>query len=202
LKKILEIDDLKIKICENVYPPSEDTFLLIDALKKYNVKRKKILEIGTGTGIIAIYLAKRGAKVYATDIKKEAVQCAKENAKINKVKIETIQSNLFENIKEKNFDIIIFNPPYLPPNKEQDKYLTEKDKLDIIGGENGVETTIKFVKKVKKYLNKKGKAIIIQSTLANLEKLNKTIKENNLKTKIIAKKRYFFEEIQAIEIHQ
>ena len=73
--------------------------------------------MGCGSGIVSIFCASLGAECFAADINPAAVKTAKENAELNGFgnKIQVVESNLFENIKDK-FDVIFFNPPYYPRN--------------------------------------------------------------------------------------
>ena len=103
-------ENIELKIPKGVYEPREDTYLLLESVK--SIENKKILEMGTGSGLISIYLSKKN-KVTAIDINKNALKTAKKNAKNNKSKINFKYSNLFSNIFSK-FDTILFNPPYVP----------------------------------------------------------------------------------------
>ncbi|WP_423792971.1 HemK2/MTQ2 family protein methyltransferase [Methanocaldococcus indicus] len=179
----------------DVYEPAEDTYLLIRALKKLDVKDKDVLEMGTGTGIVAIELAKRGANVLAADINPKAVELAKKNANIENVNIEVIKSDLFENINKK-FDIIVFNPPYLPT--------VEEDKIDSYlnyafdGGKDGREILDRFIDEVKNYLKENGRVVIVQSSLTNLNKTLERFERLGFKTKILEKEKIPFEELYVI----
>lgn len=172
---------INIERCEGVYPPSEDTLLLIEALDEKDIISKEVLEIGTGTGIIAILCAKIGAeKVTATDVKQRAVECAKKNAELNEVKIRVLLGNLFEPIGKEKFDTVIFNPPYLPEDPIYDKYLKDEDKIDLIGGKKGIETTLNFIDELPKHLKKHGKAYIVASSLSVIEDITQRAKEKEL----------------------
>ncbi len=74
------------------------------------IKAENVLDVGTGTGFIGIYLAKNGKNITASDINENAIKLAEENALRNKVKIDFILSDLFENVSGR-FDLIVFNPP-------------------------------------------------------------------------------------------
>ncbi len=91
-----------------VSPVHNDTIRLAEIASNYH--KNKILDMGTGTGYIAIHLAKGGAEVHATDINQDAISSAEENAKNNNVSIKVFYSNLFENISEQ-YELIVFNPP-------------------------------------------------------------------------------------------
>src|SRR3989344_2055286 len=105
-------DGMELEVPEGIYYPAEDSFLLADVIEGTEMKWKKVLEMGCGSGFLSILCAKRGAEVTAIDITEEAVNTTKANAHSNGVKIHVVQSDLFENIIGK-FDMILFNPPYL-----------------------------------------------------------------------------------------
>jgi len=72
---------------------------------------ERVLDVGTGTGMLAILAAKLGGKVLAVDMLHQAVNSAKQNALLNKVDVEVIKSNLFEKVPVQKFDVIIANVP-------------------------------------------------------------------------------------------
>ena len=155
----MKLLNLTLLVLPTVYQPREDSFLMIKAL---NIKKgEKILEIGTGSGIIAIHCAKARADVMATDVNTNAVTCAKLNSVLNKVKFKVLKSDLFSNVPKIKFDKIIFNPPYLPSGKKDRFY-----DISYSGGKSGVEVTNKFLKQAKKYLKKGGEIYFILSSLA------------------------------------
>ncbi len=91
-----------------VSPVHKDTVRLAEVA--YGYHKERILDIGTGTGYVAIYLAQSGAQVDATDINQEALDCAQENAARNNVVVNIFYSDLFEGVQD-TYDLIIFNPP-------------------------------------------------------------------------------------------
>ncbi|MFW9824961.1 MAG: HemK2/MTQ2 family protein methyltransferase [Candidatus Thorarchaeota archaeon] len=205
---------------ENVYFPSDDTYLLIDYFKKSITKElfdgidieniEYILDMGTGTGIIAILLQyfkskikTFNPKIIASDILDEALFCAKKNELLNNFhsKIIFIQSDLFNSFPEylkSSFNIIIFNPPYLP-SSSLIKENQNKMKIDHSwnGGQKGYEILIKFFQEVKNYLNLQKPHYIyyISSSRTNLENLHKKIKEFGFKNYILKTKHIFFEDL-------
>ena len=111
----LEFEGLKIKISDEVYKPSEDTFLLIRNLKVRD--DDEVLEVGCGCGIISLVAAKRASRVVAVDVNPFAVCLAWENVRLNGLegKVEVRLGNLFQPIKQnEKFNLIIFNPPFFP----------------------------------------------------------------------------------------
>lgn len=128
--------DIKVKIEKNVFIPRFETELVAYLAKKSIEKKKSpsVLEIGTGTGVIAIYLAKAlstvNVKVIATDVDEKAINLAKKNAELNNVtnSIQFIKSNLFEKLTDKKsfFNLIVSNPPYV--SEEEYSFLSEEIK--------------------------------------------------------------------------
>jgi len=107
--------DLEFKVNSSVLIPRPETEELVRLMLKEDLDGKEILDIGTGSGCIAISLAKNlpNAKVTALDISKDAIEVAKENAKLNNVDIEFINADIFEYQSDKKYDIIVSNPPYV-----------------------------------------------------------------------------------------
>ncbi len=111
----------EFNVNENVLIPRPETEELVEwiissAVNMPKFKNLKILDIGTGSGCIAISLAKNitDAEVFAIDISDKALATAKENADLNKVNVAFIQKNILEtNDLEQQFDIIVSNPPYV-----------------------------------------------------------------------------------------
>jgi len=164
-----------------VYEPREDSFLLLKHIKEY-AKDKKVLEIGTGSGILAFEASKYAKSVLATDINKNAIHNAKQKTLPKNLKF--IYSNLFSNVRGK-FDLILFNPPYLPSK--------EIEYIELDGGNNGTEIIEKFLKQAGKFLNKQGKILMICSSLnKNIEGL---FNKYNYKFKKIDEQSFFFEKL-------
>jgi release factor glutamine methyltransferase len=200
-KKLKESKKVFFKNCvfhidENVYEPAEDTFLLAENL--YVTSGEHFLDMGTGCGIIAILAAKKGAKVVATDINPYALKCARNNAKLNRVKIEFRLGNLFEPIEPtEKFHIIAFNTPYLPSEKS----LNKRDPIERAwnGGLDGREIIDAFIFQVSNFIEKKGKVLLIQSSLSDIHRTILTFVEKGMQARIKAKLDVFFETIVLIE---
>ena len=122
--------DLEFKVNSSVLIPRPETEELVRLILKENLVGKEILDIGTGSGCIAISLAKNfpNAKVTALDISEDAIEVAKKNAELNSVDIEFINADIFEYQSNKKYDIIISNPPYV---LESEKPLMKQNVLDF-----------------------------------------------------------------------
>jgi release factor glutamine methyltransferase len=179
---------MEIKILDSVYEPMEDSKFMQKEVQ-LRAKGKIILDVGTGSGIQAISASLAGAEeVYACDINPEAVKCARENAVANKAEVNVIQSNLFEKIPKKKFDLIVFNPPYLPSDGKHDD-------IRWSGGYEGIEVILDFFEQVKPFLAKEGEILFIFSSHAKQEKMKKVLDKFGFNLKVIGKKRIFYEEI-------
>ncbi len=180
---------------KNAYEPREDSKLLARTLEDYDLNNKKLLDMGTGSGIIAILSSKLGANVAACDIIEKVIETAKSNSKNNNEKIYFFQSNLFNKVKD-NFDIITFNVPYLPhdPRKEPESF--ENESMQWAGGEN-LEILDRFCKQVKNHLNPNGKILLVLSSLS--EDYEKILKNNDLDYKVIKKEKIPWEWLYVIE---
>lgn len=148
----------KFQVDDNVLIPRPETELLVEAVSK--LQAKKILDIGTGTGCIAIMLQKiTGMVVFASDISEKALEVANINATNLGAKVEFIHSDLFSNISGK-FDVIVSNPPYIPrselPNLQVEVALREPHLALFASDEKGIEFYEKIIEQSKNYLNKHG----------------------------------------------
>ncbi len=173
-----------------IYLPGEDSYLLEKQVKKY-AKGKSFLDMGSGSGIQTRAALSAGASsVLASDINESAVSSLKSK------EIPAVHSNLFKNIKGK-FDLIAFNPPYLPKDKKEDK----ESALATTGGKRGDEIILKFLKQSKKHLNKDGTILLIVSSLTPTDKILPLLKKLNLSYKVLETKKIFFESLEVWEIH-
>jgi release factor glutamine methyltransferase len=180
---------------ESIYQPEEDSYLFAETLKeyfknKYKNKNKniQILDMGSGSGILIKTLIEEGIgpkNLTLVDINKEAIKHLKKNFRKSKI----INSDLFEKIKGK-FDLIIFNPPYLPLDKDE----PVQSRLATTGGKYGGELISKFLNKAKKHLKSSGKILLLVSNHT------KKIDFSKYHKKLLKKKKLFFEELYIYEL--
>lgn len=179
-----EFYGMKFKINENVLIPRYDTEILIEETLKLAKDQDKILDMCTGSGIIAITLAKNveKANVFACDISLEALRVAKENNELHNANVKFINSNLFENIEEKNFDIIVSNPPYITEKEMQEleNQVKKEPELALYGGVDGLDFYRKITENAKEYLKKEG-LLIFEIGYKQKEDVSKILIENKFK---------------------
>ncbi len=148
---------------QNVLIPRQDTEILIDKIcEDINSRNEKVsvLDIGTGSGAIAITIEKEtNADVFAVDVSEKALEVAKQNAKVLEANVKFEKSDLFENVKEK-FDFIVSNPPYIESDvieTLEDEVRLNEPILALDGGEDGLDFYRKIISDAPNYLNKGGK---------------------------------------------
>lgn len=158
--------DRKFKVTKDVLSPRLETeeliYKVVEYVKATKKNNLKILDLCTGSGIIAITLKKELDQllidVVASDISEEAIKVAKENAQFHDATIKFIQSDIFDNIDEK-FDIIVSNPPYIDRKDEvtmQDNVLKYDPHLALFAEEEGMYFYRNIVEKASSYLNDNG----------------------------------------------
>ena len=123
--------DMEFKVNSSVLIPRPETEELVRLMLKEDLDGKEILDIGTGSGCIAISLAKNfpNAKVTALDISCDALNIAKENAKLNNVSIDFVNADIFKHESNKKYDFIVSNPPYVTLHE---KSLMKKKCINVL----------------------------------------------------------------------
>ena len=187
-----------------IYEPHEDSFLMLRVSATFFRPGLRVLDIGTGSGILAIEAVKRGCQVMAVDINKEAEKALR--ARVGRVKpklkssfIHFVHSDLFSKVKGK-FDLIVFNPPYLPSSS----YLSSKiegkaeDEIDMVrtaveGGKYGYEVIVKFLTQAKNFLDKDGATLILFSSLTGKSHIDFYVKKFGYSKRQVGRKNLFFE---------
>lgn len=171
-----------------IYEPREDSFLILRHIREYS--KGDVLDMGTGTGILAEEALKYAKSVLAADINEPAVDSFIQKIKKKGLKnIKVLKSDLFENINEKKrFDLIIFNPPYLPDDEKA------KD-IALDGGKKGYEIVKRFLIKAKNYLKPEGKILLLFSSLTRKEVLDKILYNEGYKQKQIDEQKLDFERL-------
>jgi release factor glutamine methyltransferase len=174
------------------YEPEEDSYMLLEHLQK--LAHGKVLDMGTGSGILARGAAYREEvdEVVAVDINEEAVDNLR---KENLEGLRAFKSNLFASITEK-FDVIAFNPPYLPADKD------ERDKdVALDGGVHGHELIEMFLHEAKNHLKPGGFILMVFSNRTGKKKVDAVIKKEGYKSELLEEKGLaFFEELYVYKI--
>jgi release factor glutamine methyltransferase len=152
-----------------VYSPEADTLLLLAAARAEVRPGDRVLEVGTGSGLIAAEIA-RITRVVATDINPHAVLCA------GKAGIDVVRTDLFTGIKG-SFDLVLFNPPYLPTQPEEriDDWL----EYALDGGKSGRAVIERFARNVGDVLAPGGRILLLISSLTGLSEVQERFAGRN-----------------------
>jgi len=174
-------------VFSGVYEPAEDSLLLAESLEVR--KGDEVLDVGTGCGIQAILASERAGRVVATDASPLAVENARHNAALNGADVDVRVGDLFEPVRGERFDLIVFNPPYLP---------CEGEDASWCGGRSGREVTNRFLDEVASHLKPGGRVLLVQSSLSGIEETLERLRGLGMSAEIVAEGAFFFERIAVI----
>ena len=193
------MSDFIINTDDNVYIPAEDSYMLADNLEiKPN---QSVLEIGTGSGIVAMYASRLTDRITVTDINFDACELARKNFADNGIEnIEILFGNLFEPVENRKFDVILFNTPYLPT--EDDEIIDDTINYAFDGGLNGRKVIDMFLNEVGNHLNDGGIVQMIQSSLSGNDETLARFDELGFIAEIKATEHFFFEDITLINAYK
>ncbi len=175
--------DKELELLDEVYDPGEDSFLLVDAALREARPGEKALEVGTGSGIVSLFV-KDVADVVATDISPFACK----NARLNGV--EVVRADLFNGICGR-FDLVIFNPPYLPTPREERLESWLNRAFD--GGITGRKEIGRFLEAVDGILAPGGRILTVLSSLTGIEETKKLFEGHGFDVDVVATEKVSFE---------
>jgi len=191
--------DFILNTDDNVYNPAEDSYLLADNLEIQ--EGQSVLEIGTGSGIVAMYASRLTDRITVTDINFDACELARRNFEDNGIEgIEILFGNLFEPVGNRKFDVILFNTPYLPT--EDDDVIDDTINYAFDGGVNGRKVIDLFLNEVGNHLNDGGIVQLIQSSLSGNHETLSMLDELGFIAEIKASEHFFFEDITLINAYK
>lgn len=181
--------EISVWVQPTVFPPflTISTKLLLAFTEALPLENKTFLELGCGCGIISVLASKKNAVVTASDINTVALEALKKNANDNRVSIEIISSDLFDNLTEKTFDYIIINPPYYPRNPT-----TVAEKAWYCG--ENFEYYEKLFQQLPQYITADNDIFMILSEDCKIDVISSIAEKNKLSLKCIVQKTVFKEE--------
>lgn len=181
-------NEISIKVFPGVFHPGLffSTKLLIEYLSKIELNNKTVLELGAGSGLISIYCAKQNAIVTASDINPNAIKNILNNSELNNVKLEVVESDLFNKIDKVYYDYIIINPPYFPKNPKN-----EKEYAWFCGSD--FEYFKKLFSQLKDYKPNFNIILMILSEDCDFERINSIANKNNFSMNILYQKKVLLE---------
>ncbi len=194
----IEYKNARVKLGDPdlVYEPAEDSFLLADAALEDTESGMRILEVGTGSGFVSAVLRANfeNVRIIATEINPHAARCAKKNG------VEVLRTDLFRGIKprspEARFDLILFNPPYLPTSEEEKVPVWLNYAFD--GGASGRETLERFFAEVRAYLRPGGRILVLISSITGVEAVQEKMEGLGFDVDIAGRTKVSFEELVVV----
>lgn len=173
-----------------MYPPREDSQLLLDAALRELEPEDRVLEVGVGSGYVAGNLLEAASLVVGTDVNPTAAQRARDRG------VEALRSHLASAVCGE-FDLVVFNPPYLPDRED-----ASDDAMDaaLSGGESGVEVAAELVDDLSRLLADEGRALVVASSLADVDSLESHAIDRGFEVDEAARDSFFFEEIAVLRL--
>ena len=175
-----------------VYQPAEDSRLLGEATREFVDEGDVVLDVGTGSGWVASVAAEEGAEVVGADLNPHAYREARDRG------IQTVRGNLVEPFRNDAFDVVLFNPPYLPtePEDEGDDWL----ETALSGGESGRAVVDPFLDTVRRVLAPDGEVLLLVSSLTGLDEVTDRAAENGLAAEEVDSEKFPFERLVVLRL--
>ena len=171
------------------------TKFLLKYVEKMDLHRKTLLELGAGTGLIAIYAATKGANVTASDISRNAIRSIEQNALLNRVTVKVQWSDMFDTLPLQYFDVIVINPPYYKKSPVQ-----ESDYAWYCG-EQG-EYFKRLFSGLGKYSGMNSMMVMVLSDECDIAMVKALAAENGFALKSVLEKKKYWETNYIFEIHK
>jgi release factor glutamine methyltransferase len=183
---------MTISLHPEVYVPEADTYFLCETALIECRSGERVLEVGTGSGYIAARLSEK-ACVLATDISPHAVREA------YRAGVAVVRTDLFAGICTP-FDLVVFNPPYLPTREEE--RLDDWLEYALDGGEDGRQVIQRFSREVRRILGWDGRILLLISSLTGLPEVMKLFENEGFDSEILDKRTVFDEELYILRIRR
>jgi release factor glutamine methyltransferase len=172
-----------------VFKPISDSHMLADALREQTLDpRASVLDVCTGSGILAVTAARRGVRsVTAVDVSRRALATVRINARLNGVRVRAVRSNLFDRLAGQRFDAIVSNPPYVPC--EADDLPTAGPQRAWEGGRDGRLILDRLIAEAPEHLRPGGFLLIVTSSILGTDQTLDAMTSAGLEPDIVARRR-------------
>ncbi|MGW1988273.1 HemK2/MTQ2 family protein methyltransferase [Streptomyces collinus] len=178
-------------VLPGVYVPHEDTALLLEALSGEPLSAgAAVLDVGTGTGAVALAAARRGGRVTAVDVSRRAVYAARLNAARAGLRVRVRRGNLFDPVRGESFDLILANPPYVPAPARPRPPRGAARAWDA--GQDGRMVLDRICEQAPGMLRPAGVLMLVQSALSDTERTVTCLRMNGLKAAVTRRQRIAF----------
>jgi release factor glutamine methyltransferase len=182
-------DRMRIVTLPGVFSPISDTWMLARALREEVIgQRSSVLDVCTGSGALAVCAAKRGARdVTAVDLSRRAVMTARINARLNGVRVRALRSNLFAELGDQQFDVIVSNPPYVPA--ETDELPTKGPERAWDAGRDGRLILDRLLDEAPAHLKPGGVLLVVHSEVCGFDATTSAMERAGLKVDVALRHR-------------
>lgn len=177
---------------DEVYDPSDDTFLLARVVEEVVRPGEKFLEVGCGVGLASIAASRKGAEVTCTDANPHAVRLAWKNARQNGFGVHALETDLMQDVPGP-FDVVAFNPPYLPTT--DDDRVSGPLNLAFDGGESGNDVVLRFVDQLQAASWMPRLVLVIHSSLSDPRPLLDRMATMGYSADVAADEKHFMERL-------
>lgn len=176
----------------DVYQPAEDSRLLATAAREAVAADERALDVGTGSGYVAAALAEAGADVVASDLNPAACRRASERG------LAAVRADLLDPFRDAAFDLVTFNPPYLPTpaEREWDDWLERA----LSGGEDGRAVVDPFLDDVGRVLAADGRTLLLVSSLTDVDAVQAYAGERDLDAAVVAEEKHPYERLVVLRL--
>jgi release factor glutamine methyltransferase len=176
-----------------VYEAAEDSHLLARAAVTRAERGDLVLDVGTGSGYVAATVAETtGARVIGSDLNPHACRRAREAG------VEAVRADLLAPFRDGAFDLVVFNPPYLPTaeDEERDDWMERA----LSGGESGREVVDPFLDTVRRVLAPDGTVLLLVSSLTGIDAVRDRARDDGLTTRVVSEESFPFERLVVLSL--
>ncbi len=179
---------------EKVYQPAEDSHLLATAAREETTTTDRALDVGTGSGYVAAAMAEAGATVHGLDPNPHACRQARENG------VSVVRGNFTEPFRANVFDLVTFNPPYLPTTP--DEAVGDWMEVALAGGESGRDVIEPFLAGVGRVLAPSGRILLLVSSLSGFDTVIERAREAGFETATVTEESFPFETLSVLRLDE
>jgi release factor glutamine methyltransferase len=184
-----------------VFRPISDSRFLAEVLREQTLPpRAAVLDLCTGSGILALTAALRGARsVTAVDVSRRALMTVRMNARLNRVRVRTVRGNLFDAVAGQRFDAIVSNPPYVP--SETDELPDRGPQRAWEGGRDGRVVLDRLIEQAPEHLRPGGFLLLVSSSVLGTDRTLRMLAEGGLDAEVVARRRGPLGPLMSARVH-
>lgn len=186
----MEWEGLFLATHNDVYLPSDDTFLLARAVKESVRARDRFLDVGCGAGLVSLAAARAGARAVACDLNPHAVLLTRHNAQENGLHVDAVRCDLLGGLAGP-FDVVAFNPPYLPTAEED--HVEGLLDLAFDGGPDGNQVVLNFADQLAQLDGLPRQVLVVHSSLSDPRPLEEAMGRLGYQAEVALEENHFYE---------